>query len=99
MSQFTDSAQSKQIDQVEHNNDASAKRVVQYYQDGNGDYIQAGIPLVPNVDYDYIDIQQTSSTVETYVFKTGGSGGTTVQTIVVTYTSSAKTDLDKVEYS
>lgn len=55
--------------------------------------------LVPNVDYDYIDIQQTSATVETYVFKLGGAGGSTVQTIVVTYTSAAKTDLDTVEYS
>lgn len=56
-------------------------------------------PLVPNVDYDFIDIQQTSSTVETYVFKTGGSGGSTVLTIVVTYTDATKSDLDTVEYS
>lgn len=41
MSNFTDSAQSKQIDQREHNNDASAKRVVQYYQDGGGDWVQS----------------------------------------------------------
>lgn len=61
--------------------------------------IVSGVPLVANVDFDYIDIQQTSSTVETYVFKSGGSGGTTVLTIVVTYTDATKSDLDTVEYS
>jgi hypothetical protein len=55
--------------------------------------------LTPGTDYDYLDVQQTSATVETYVFKTGGSGGTTVRTIVVTYTSSSKSDIDTVEWS
>lgn len=55
--------------------------------------------LAPGTDFDYIDIQQTSATVETYVYKQGGSSGTTVQTITVTYTDSTKNDLDKVEYS
>lgn len=55
--------------------------------------------LTPNVDFDYIDIQQTSATVETYVYKQGGVSGTTVQTITVTYVDSSKNDLDKVEYS
>ena len=55
--------------------------------------------LTPNVDFDYIDIQQTSATVETYVYKQGGVSGTTVQTITVTYTDSTKNDLDKVEYA
>ena len=55
--------------------------------------------LIPNQDFDYIDIQQTSATVETYVYKQGGVSGTTVQTITVTYTDSSKNDLDKVEYA
>ena len=55
--------------------------------------------LIPNQDFDYIDIQQTSATVETYVYKQGGVSGTTVQTITVTYTDSTKNDLDKVEYA
>ena len=50
-------------------------------------------------DFDYVDVQQTNSTTETYVFKTGGSSGTTVQTIVVVYTSSAKSDIDTVTWS
>lgn len=55
--------------------------------------------ITPGVDYDYIDVQQTSETVETYVYKRGGSGGTVVQTIIVTYTDSSKNDIDSVEYA
>ncbi len=55
--------------------------------------------LTPGSDYDYIDVQQTSSIVETYVYKLGGSGGTTVRTVTVTYTDSSKGDLDKIEYA
>lgn len=46
------------------------------------------------INYDAIDVQQTSSTVETYVYKTGGISGTTVKTIVVTYTDSTKENID-----
>ncbi len=53
----------------------------------------------PAINYNYLDVQQTSATVETYVFKTGGSGGTTVQTIVITYTDSTKSDIDTVAWS
>lgn len=60
--------------------------------------VQTGT-LVSGQDYDYIDVQQTSSTVETYVYKEGGSGGTTVQTITVTYTDASKADVDSVSYS
>lgn len=80
-----------------------------YQFDGRASYVDLesdkSIPvtvknsLTPNVDFDYIDIQQTSATVETYVYKQGGVSGTTVQTITVTYTDSTKNDLDKVEYS
>lgn len=55
--------------------------------------------LNPGTDFDYIDGQQTSPTVDTYVYKLGGAGGTTVRTVTVTYTSSAKTDIDNVVYS
>lgn len=61
--------------------------------------ITNALPLNPGVDYDYLDVQQTDSDTETYVFKTGGSSGTTVRTIVINYTSSAKTDIDTVEWS
>ena len=100
MSNFTDSAHSRQVDQVEHSNDASAKRVILKYQNPNdGSWYNFVPPATSGVDYDYIDIQQTDSTTETYVYKLGGSSGSIIQTIVVTYTDSSKNDLDKVEYS
>jgi hypothetical protein len=74
-------------ERIEHDDDRAAKRV-----------ILAG-ELTAGTDFDYIDGQQTSATVDTYVYKLGGSGGTTVRTVTVTYTSSAKTDIDSVVYS
>lgn len=65
----------------------------------NPDGSPIGSSLTPGTDFDYIDCQQTSATVETYVYKQGGASGTTVQTITVTYVDSSKNDLDKVEYS
>ena len=50
-------------------------------------------PLLPGTDYDYIDSQQTSATVETYVYKLGGSGGN--DTIVM----SKATVADPVAYT
>ena len=75
-----------------------AKRAGNYAWDGTN-WQRISRELASSVDYDFTDVQQTSATVETYVFKLGGSGGTTVQTIVVTYTSSAKTDVDTVAWS
>ena len=57
-----------------------------------------GSPL-SNVSWDALDVQQTSATVETYVFKTGGLAGTTVATCVVTYTAADKANLDTVVWS
>lgn len=54
--------------------------------------------LVSGLDYDYVDIQQTNSTTETYVYKSGGVNGTIMKTIVVTYTDSTKADLDSISY-
>lgn len=99
MSEFTESAESKQIDQREHNNDAAAKRTVLRYQDASGSWLNWTPDMVAGEDFDYLDVQQTDSDTETFVFKTGGSGGTTVRTIVVNYTSSAKTDIDNVSWS
>lgn len=55
--------------------------------------------LTPKEDYNYVDVQQTNSTTETYVFKLGGSGGTIVQTIVLVYTDSTKANIDTVTWS
>lgn len=86
------------IEREEHLEAATAKRVVPFYWNGSA-FVTGGLSLVAGIDYDYLDVQQTSSTVETYVFKTGGSGGTTVRTIVVNYTSSTKADVDNVSWA
>jgi len=68
--------------------------------DGSGTGIavvgQDGGNLLDGVSYDFIDIQQTNATTETYVYKTGGSGGTVTATVVIVYTDATKKDLDTV---
>ena len=51
----------------------------------------AGLPL-----WDYMSLA-TGATTETYTFKLGGSGGTTVATLTVTYTDSTKETISTVE--
>lgn len=46
-------------------------------------------------DHDYIGVAYAATT-DTYTFKTGGSGGSTVATVVVTYTDSTKEFIDSV---
>ncbi len=95
--------QAEHIGPEETGDNIDAKRVAMYTWNPNrgvaGEWERLGSSLIAGKNYDYIDIQQTNSTTETYVFKTGGSGGTTVQTIVVVYTDSTKENLDSVSYS
>jgi hypothetical protein len=94
MSNFTDSAHSRQVDQVEHNSDAAAKRVVLKYQDPNtGDWLNFTPNKTPGTDFDYLSIVATSSTTDTLTYRTGGVSGTIVQTLVVTYSSDS---VDKI---
>lgn len=77
-----------------------AKRVAGYVWNGSTwqRMTQPG-GVTSGVDYDYLDVQQTDSDTETYVFKSGGSGGTTVRTIVINYTDSSKENIDNVTWS
>jgi hypothetical protein len=43
--------------------------------------------LVPK-EYDYIDLSYTNDDLTGVIYKTGGSGGTTVATLTLTYTDS-----------
>ena len=89
-----------QLNQLEHDPVNHAKRVDNYvWNTDTGICERMSTGLQAGKDFDYVDVQQTNSTTETYVFKTGGSSGTTVQTIVVVYTSSAKSDIDTVTWS
>ena len=53
-------------------------------QDITNGYLQTLNSLVPSV-YDYISLSYTGSNVTTVVYKNGGSGGTTVSTLTLTY--------------
>ena len=49
-----------------------------------------GIP-----EWDYTNLTQAATT-DTWVFKTGGAGGTTVATVVITYTDTTKATISNV---
>lgn len=46
--------------------------------------------LLSGLVYDYLSASYPNSTTEVYTYKVGGSVGTTVATITVTYTNSTK---------
>lgn len=46
--------------------------------------------------HDYVSASYPNATTETYTYKTGGSGGTTVATVTVVYTDSTKSSLSSV---
>ena len=48
---------------------------------------------------DYIAITYPTATTEVFTYKNGGSGGTTLRTITVTYLTSAKADISSVAYT
>lgn len=68
---------------------------VPFYVGGDSTTQSMNVNVAGTVLWDYIGVT-TTSTTETYVFKTGGSGGTTLQTIVITYTDSTKTTISNV---
>ena len=43
--------------------------------------------------YDYVGVTYPTGTSEVYVFKTGGSGGTTVATVTLVYSDTTKASL------
>lgn len=47
------------------------------------------------IAYDYVSLTQASTT-DTWVFKAGGAGGTTVATVTITYTDSTKATISTV---
>lgn len=54
-------------------------------------------PLGQNqVAYDSVVYTNTSSTVDTYIYKTGGASGTTTATVTITYTDTSKSQISTV---
>jgi hypothetical protein len=52
--------------------------------------------LLGGVDWDYTDLTEAATT-DTWTFKKGGSGGTTLAVVVITYTDSTKATIANVE--
>jgi len=66
------------------------------------DDIKNQIALKPGTDFDHLSITNSDTDEDTLTFKTGGSGGTTVQTIVITYAAGAakaSDDLSALDWS
>ena len=57
--------------------------------DEGGDVITSRLPC----GADYFSVAYPAADTEVYTFKVGGSGGITVGTLTLVYTSGAKTDL------
>ena len=53
----------------------------------------------PPAECDYIDVDTSGSTTDTFTYKSGGSSGTTLAIVTVEYQSSSKVDIDYVEVS
>ena len=60
--------------------------------------VNSGGTLVPE-DYDYIAAGYPTDTTETYTYKSGGSSGTTIATVTVTYMDDTKAEVSSVERS
>lgn len=69
------------------------------YTDADSAFRMKQVNSIINFQYDYVSVAYTDADTETYTFKTGGSGGTTVGTIVVNYTDSTKENISNVTRS
>jgi len=56
--------------------------------------VQPAVGII-TIPYDYVALTQATLT-DTYVFKKNGAGGTTVATVVITYTDSGKGTISTV---
>ena len=77
------------IDRAEHDEVASAKRVVDYGCTGTVPQ-RMPTPLL-DLAYDYVGFSNAdgNGNYQTVVYKTGGSGGTTVRTLTYTFDGSS----------
>lgn len=93
---------SQYIANLEHDEDLELKKVMPYGWTGTAAVAQkvnsAGELLISSLvpeKYDYI-AQAQAATTDTWTYKTGGSDGTTVATVTITYTDATKAVIDNV---
>lgn len=65
--------------------------------DVQGRILTAGGGSIALPTWDYMAGTQTSATVETYEYYQGGSGGTLVATVVITYADASKAFITEIE--
>jgi hypothetical protein len=53
-------------------------------------------PFGPPLDADAITVGYPNATTEVYEYRTGGTGGSILKTVTVTYTSGAKNEINTV---
>ena len=89
-----------QLTKKEHDDVFHTKKVSVYADDGNGGLTRLFANGLQIGVYDYISMAlSVGNTVETYTFKTGGAGGTTVATIAIVYTDSTRAVISTVTKS
>lgn len=86
---------SEHISPIKTGDNIEAKRVALYAWGGSNWQRFGGGGLVSST-YDYIAATYPDSLTEVYVFKTGGSSGTTVNSVTVVYTDSTKANISTV---
>lgn len=85
------------IAKKEHDPTYGTKKVTMYGDDGNGNLTRVFANGLQIGKYDYVSMTLSGgNTIETYTFKTGGSGGTTVATITIVYTDSTRANISTV---
>lgn len=73
------------------------QKLLKIIDNGDGTYSISAVifnGLVP-APYDYISLGYTGDNLTTVVYKTGGSGGTTVATLTLAYSGSTLTGVTK----
>lgn len=83
------------IDVEEHDNTYGTRKVSIFGATGTGNLVRANFGGFNLNVYDYLTLTQASTT-DTYNFYVGGSGGTLVNTLVITYTDSTKATIANV---
>lgn len=87
-----------QRNEDEHDKTIVAKKVVPYGYDANtGQAFRVGNPAGGIVSdyYDFLSLTEDTTT-DVWTYKAGGSGGTTVATVTITYTDSNKGTISTV---
>ena len=81
------------INRAEHDPNANAKRVITTGWTGSNT-LKLPVPFVP-YSYDYVALV-SGTTTDTYTFYQGGSGGTLVTTVTITYSDSTKATISNI---